>query len=115
MENPDIYQALLYIFAAAALGGVLVWLILRLQLKELKNKLFRQSDLLEENQERLKKAQADLSESKASLVAQSAKYHQIDEERASWQAAEKIHAAEKRAMNEWKAKAEKMEAELKKT
>lgn len=115
MENPDIYQALLYIFAAAALGGILVWLILRLQLKDLKAQLFQQSDLLEESQARLKKSQEDLKESKAALAAQSAKYHNIDEQRASWQAAEKIHAAEKRALNEWKAKAEKTELELKKT
>ncbi len=115
MENPDILQALLYVFAAAALGGLLVWLLLRLRLKDISDQFFEQSALLEKSQDRLKNAEAKLSEKEAALAAQSDSLDQMDQLKATWQASEKIHAAEKRALNEWKAKAEKLEAELRKT
>lgn len=115
MENPDILQALLYVFAAAALGGLLVWLLLRMQLKGWKARFFEQSSLLEESQIRIKKAETLLEEKEAAFALQSGKIHEYDELKASWNAAEKIHAAEKRALNEWKAKAEKFESELRKT
>ncbi|MEM6343687.1 MAG: hypothetical protein AAF927_07390 [Bacteroidota bacterium] len=115
MENPDILHALLYVFAAAALGGLLVWLLMRLQLNAWRNQFFEQSSLLEKSQDRLKSAESKLAESQASLAAQSDSLDQMSELKASWQASEKIHAAEKRALNEWKAKAEKLETELRKT
>lgn len=115
MENPDILQALLYVFAAAALGGLLVWLLMRLQLKGWNDRFFEQSNLLEKSQDRIKTAESKLAESQAALAAQSDRLHQMDELKATWNAAEKIHAAEKRALNEWKAKADKLETELRKT
>ncbi|MFK7920806.1 MAG: hypothetical protein AB8H47_02570 [Bacteroidia bacterium] len=115
MENPDILQALLYVFAAAVLGGFLVWLLLRLQLKDWKARFFEQAALLEANQERIKKTEAKLAENEAAFAAQSNRMHEFDELKSSWNAAEKIHAAEKRALNEWKAKSEKFEGELRKT
>lgn len=115
MENPDILQALLYVFAAAVLGGLLVWLLLRLQLKNWKNRFFEQAALLETNQDRIKKAEAKLAENEAAFAAQSNRMHELEELNSSWNAAEKIHAAEKRALNEWKVKSGKFEAELRKT
>lgn len=111
MKDPNFMQALLYLIVAALLGGLMVWLWLRLRLQELQETISQQKyELVEQkalaqNATPVERTPADYQIIRDQLTL-------LKEQESQWKLNLQLQEKDRKSLEEWRNKAEQAQKEL---